>query len=444
MREIKEKALDRILIAGGTLIDGTGRTPIKDSAVLIDGFKIVSVGNETEVEAPSNTRVLDASGKTVMPGMIDLHMHIAGTPRDPTEPNYGTWACMEYTFMKTPLTMLLLYGVRNCRLLIEAGFTTVREMLGYSAHDNISLRKGVELKLFPGPRIFATGSVVQTGGHFDMFPWLRQYAQPEGWASTGPWECRRKVREHVGRGVDGIKTVTGHHNVYPYTTIPPPTPYDCVLFTQEELDAIVDEAHRFGKPVTAHGTNDEAVIHGCKAGLDSIDHGCHRKVMSDEAIEAMKKAGTIFVPTLCVGSDKAIEAREKMGLGRYGEESVKSREESLRKAYKAGVKIACGSDTYRTLLQHVGENAYELELMVRYGMSEMDAIVAATKTSAEALWWQNRIGTIEPGKLADVLIINGNPLNDIKILQDKDKIELVIKNGEIVVDRRDGFTKLLY
>lgn len=432
-------SLSKILIKGGTLVDGTGKAPLERGAVLVEGSRIVSVGREAEVAAPSNTQVLDASGKTVMPGLIDVHMHLAGAARDPTETNFGTFACLEISMVKTRLPMFLLYGVRNARLMIEAGFTTIRDMLGFSAHDNLSLRKAVELKLFPGPRVFTTGSLNQTGGHFDLYPWYRLYAQPPGWTVTGPWECRRKVRDYIGAGVDGIKTVSAHSEyggpVYRN-------------FTKEELAAIVDESHAFGKPVSAHTIGDDAILRSVEVGMDSIDHGVGDAIIGDEAIEAMKKARTIFVPTLSVYSDRAIEAITKKGRPKSALEGKKRKFEmcgaSLKKMYDAGVRIALGSDTYRGLSEYVGKNAYELELMVRYGMSEMDAIVAGTKTGAEALHWQGKVGTVEPGKLADILVIDGDPLKDIRVLQDKSKLELVIKEGEIVVDRRDGYKKLLH
>jgi imidazolonepropionase-like amidohydrolase len=435
------KKYESIIIKNGFLLDGTGSPPVEDGALLIKGNRIASVGPSSEAKAPSDAKVLDVEGKTIMPGLIDLHMHLASVLLDPTEVNFGTWAAQEYTWVKTPMTLLLLNAVNNARLTLEGGFTTIREMLGYTNHDNIALRKAVEIGLVPGPRIFTTGTVAQTGGHFDLahHRHLRLYAQPPDWAVTGPWECRRKVRDHVGRGHNGIKTVSGHQ-----------APIPCRNFTMEELTATVDESHAFGLPVTAHSTNDQSNLRAVEAGVDSVDHGGWNEVIGDESVEALKKSGTILIPTLSVTADKSIERCKRMGrfTTKAQEESrwktAKASELSLKKAYDAGVKIACGTDFYTTLAPYAGENAYELELMVRYGMSEMDAIVSGTKTAAEALWWQDRVGTLEVGKLADVLVVDGNPLKDIKILQDKSKLPLVIKDGRIAVDRRDGYPKLYY
>jgi imidazolonepropionase-like amidohydrolase len=435
-----------IIIKNAFLIDGTGSPPVEDGALLIEGNKIAAVGPSSEVKAPSTAKVLDVEGKTIMPGLIDLHLHLAGVIDDPAEANYGTWASLEFTWVKTPMTLLLLNAVRNAKTTLESGFTTIREMLGYTNHDNLALRKAVELGLVPGPRIFTTGSVNQKGGQFDLahHHHLRLYAQPPDWTATGPWECRRKVRDHVGSGHNGIKTIAGHHS----NAL---GPRKCRNFTMEELTAITDEAHAFGLPVTAHCSSDEADLRAVEAGIDSIDHGIGLgEVIDDKAVEAMRKSGTIFIPTLMVMSDITIEEVRRTGrlTNKIQEEnrlkSVRASEVSLKKAYDAGVKIACGTDIYTTLRKYVGKSAYELELMVRYGMSEMDAIKAATKTASEALWWQDRVGTLEVGKLADVLVVDGNPLKDIKILQDKSKLPLVIKDGKISVDRRDGYPKLYY
>ena len=160
-----KKESRKLLINNAFLLDGTGSPALENGALLIEGNRITSVGSSDEVKTPSDAKVLDVEGKTIMPGLIDLHIHLAGVVDDPTEPNYGTWACLEYTWAKTPMSLLLLNAARNARLMIESGFTTVKDMLGYTNYDNIALRKAVEIGLVPGPRIFTTGSVVQTGGH---------------------------------------------------------------------------------------------------------------------------------------------------------------------------------------------------------------------------------------------------------------------------------------
>lgn len=408
-----------IIVEGGFLIDGTGKSPIEGAVVVIEGSMIKSVGKEGEVQIPEGAEVVNAVGKTIMPGMIDAHVHLASVVG--VDPDAAT------AILRTPPHMLVLHAAKNAREMIEAGFTTVRDMGGLMIHSEIvSLRDAIELGLVPGPRIVAAGWVEMTAGHGDImnnwFPtWPRKPRDP--FCADGPWEIRKRIREFARERVDLIKTASSGD-----------PPYTSRSYTLEELRTLVDEAHALGMKVACHSESTDGNKHALKAGVDTIEHGVG---LDDEAIQMMIKMGTILVPTLSIYSrpSSALVCGHIWPPPEELSEIRSSAIENFRKAHQSGVKIAMGTDTYRIIRDHWGQNAYELGLMVDGGMSEMEAIVATTRTAAKALGLENKIGTIENGKLADIIIVDGNPLKNIKILQDKEKIQLVIKNGNIAVDR---------
>lgn len=414
-----------IAIRCGRLIDGTGRPPETDVTLLIEGDHIKEVLRGREPILPAQTQEVDASGDTVMPGLMDLHVHLCSV-LDPNEP-HGLLA-----LMGTPSPLLAFHAARNARLMLEAGFTTVRDVAGYFNWRNeevVSLRRAIELGLVPGPRVYAGGWVSQTAGHLDLgLPpsWFRDRNE----RPDGPWEVRKVTRELFRLGVDLIKTsatggsgYSGEANWWRNYTV-------------EELACIADEAHAVGKTVAVHSWTSQGTRNAVTAGCDTVEHGTG---LDEETAKIMADAGTFLIPTLMVRSERALTGRQAGGANqrslRSQRESAANPGGSLQVAYQAGVKIATGTDTYRALRDHWGESAYELELMVRYGMTAMDAIVASTYTAAQALKIEAHLGTLEPDKWADLLVVRGDPLSDIRLLQQKELIRLVFKAGQVVVDR---------
>jgi imidazolonepropionase-like amidohydrolase len=285
------------------------------------------------------------------------------------------------------------------------------------------------LNLVSGPRIVAGGWVSQTAGHRDMFP-TRDYPRDPEWMADSPWEVRRVVRRMVREGVDFIKTSTsggaGAHGEEIWWR----------NWTDEEIAALVDEAHAVGKKVASHSHSAESVKRAVRAGVDTIEHGIY---IDDEAIEMMVEHGAYLVPTLSARSERALASRRSGGspsdVMRKFETAQAHGMGGFRKAYEAGVKIAMGTDTGRGLRAYFGKNAYELGQMVQAGMSPMEAIVAATGTAATALGREDDIGTLGPGKLADLLVVDGDPLADVSILEDAERINLVMIGGRAVVAR---------
>ncbi|MBW2147531.1 MAG: amidohydrolase family protein [Deltaproteobacteria bacterium] len=413
-----------LCISHGTLIDGTASPPVGDAAVLIKGERIERVGTVHDIHAPEECTTINARGMTVMPGLIDVHVHL-NTPvvRDGRN--------LQLEILKTPPTLAAFYSFWNGMEAMRAGFTTLRDMGGYgtrNSEESVSLRRAIDMGLVPGPRILSAGAVLATAGHVDLgfvsraTPWVPS-AQD---CVDGVWEVRKRVRSLIREDVNLIKVFAsgwGGEVEEPWWR----------NFTQEELEAIVDEAHAHGLKVAAHAASPETVKLSLRAGVDTIEHLVD---IDDECLDLFSQKGAYLVPTLGLFSEKALERR-----GRHQPpEAVQAVRKGRKTAWKAfrrclqkGVRMANGSDTYRTLVH--GENADELVAMHRAGMSCMEVLVAATRNAAEACGLAKELGTIEPGKLADILVVEGDPLTDVGLLQDRSNIRKVIKGGEVVVER---------
>jgi len=404
------------VIKGGTLIDGTGAKPIENATIVIKDVVINAVCEE-EIKIPAEAQVIDATGKTVMPGLIDAHVHLIMSG----EPN--------------PLIMLqyspgfiAFKAAKNAQMTLESGITTVRD-LGDAWYFCLALKKAIEVGIMPGPRMMVSGKVIsQTGGHGDFY-------LPSGisleWGSRiadGVDDVRKAAREQLREGVDVVKICTSGGVLSPSDVA------GARQFTVEEIRAAVDEAQAVGKRVAAHAHGTQGIKNAILAGVNTIEHGT---LLDDEAIKMMAERGIFLVPTLSSGYN-IMKYGGKAGIPEYAikkeEELVKLAKRGLREAAEAGVKIAMGTDSGTPFNTH-GANALELQLMVEAGFTEMEAIVASTKTAAEALGLEKLVGTIEKGKLADIILVEGNPLKEIKVLQDKRNIAMVVKNGEIVVRR---------
>lgn len=421
-----------LVLKNGKLIDGRGEV-VKGAVVVIEGNTITAAGSAQEVSIPQRDNdVVDVGGMTVMPGMMDLHDHLwgdasefsDGTPHD----RFGE----EVTHIEDHDSYLAVFMAENAKKALAAGFTTIRDT-GSPRDLTVHIARAEKDGLFVGPRIQYAATIDIT-----FPPGKKQVHGVVGGNITGPIEAIKAVREKIGNGADWIHLVAtgagaGQHGP------------EVLLLTLEEMHAATKEAHRLGRRVTAHACGAEGMKNAVLAGVDCIEHGTHI-AQDDELIKMMVDRQVGWVPTLVVSIAKkeaadAAEARgEESGLPEYWLkrelESIDLWRRGFEKAIKAGVLTGIGTDTGAPYLLH-GKNAKELEIYVRYGMSEIEAIEAATRVNAEILGMDDWLGTVETGKEADIIVVNEDPLRDIKALQDYENIALVIKGGEVVVDRMD-------
>ncbi len=405
-------------IKAGLLIDGKGGKPTGNAVVLVDDRKIIEVGSASKVTIPHNAEILDCADKTVMPGMIDCHDHVSLTTVSIEKLLYVTKT------VKTFETAAIL------KRTLHSGFTTVRDA---GTLNDVGFRQAVEMGLIEGPRLVLAGAIAQTGGHFDFHYPSGIELERGGSFSTyleiadGVPAVRAAVRRVLREGFDFIKVCSSGGFVSPSDSP------EYTEWTLDELKVMVYEASARGKAVMAHACGTQGIKNAILAGVWSVEHG---DILDDEAIRMFLDTGTFLVTSL-FATDEMIHRGREIGLDdvmmakvqKYGEESVVK---SFRKAAAAGVRIAMGSDAIDDKMH--GRNARELELMARYGFTSMQAIVAATKTAAEACRVSDRVGTLEAGKLADLLVVDGNPLDDITILQDQTRLKLVMKEGKTYVN----------
>lgn len=408
------------LIYNGTLIDGTGGEPLLNAAILIKDNEIVAVGKEESISIPDEEiKKIDAGGMFILPGFIDTHVHIMANRFKPEDVIYD------------PLSLYFYKGAANCRKTIEAGVTTVRD----AGLADMGVKMAVEQGLISGPRIqISVMPLSTTGGHFDF--WLNSGFDvkvsypglPES-ICDGPEEVRKRVREIMRSGAEFIKVmVTG--GVMSANDAP-----EHAQFTVEELKVMVEEGkYHGGIKVMAHGHGLEGIKNALKAGIHTIEHG---SFLDDEAVQMMIDQKTYLVPTLVVmkHNKKFAESGDIPEWGReQAIEIVDIHEKSMKKAYKAGVRIAMGTDC--GVVPH-GINLEELGFLCDIGMNAEEAIMAGTKIAAECIGWEDKIGTIEEGKLADIVISKKDPIAHIKSLGNPDNIILVMKDGKIAKDLRN-------
>jgi imidazolonepropionase-like amidohydrolase len=409
-----------MVILGARLIDGSGRDPIDEAALLIEDGRIVAAGPQAKVEIPKNALVIEAQGMTVLPGLIDCHVHLA----------IKAGNSLTDRVMSLP-SLNLLYAVPNSRATLEAGITTVRDAGGTPA----GVKHAVERGLFPGPRMLVAVTILsQTGGHADgympcgMDLRLGNFPDVPHSVVDGVDAMHKKVREVLRAGADWIKLCTSGGVMS--TADDPSSPQ----FTVAEIEAAVYEAAMHHKRCMAHAQATQGIKNALKAGVATIEHGIW---LDDEAIEMMKRQGAYLVPTLVAPRDVLAFADANPGalpevVVQKARAVVEDHSASIRKAIEAGVKIAMGTDS--GVGPH-GRNARELGLMVEHGMTPMQSILASTSEAARMLHLEKDLGTLETGKLADVLIIDGDPLEQITVVEDQGKVALVMKAGQIVKSR---------
>ena len=408
-----------LLLRNVRIIDGNGGAPLDDHSVLVRDGRIAKISPDAALPTPPDATEIHLSGKTLLPGFIDCHVHIMGNPDPRLSPRMSNIPIRDATYLKG---RALLQAVTAARKTLLAGFTTIRD-LG-APNDVFVLRDSLAAGEHPGPRLLSAGKgITHTGGHGT------EYSNDMAHVADGTDEVLKAIRYQAVAGADAIKIIGGTR-----PALSPPF-RGRSGYTTEELIPGIEEAHRAGIKVAAHAHSHTEGIKNCiRAGVDSIEHGFP---LDAAAADMMTERGTFLCPTLSVNpaAQQAIEE----GLWTYpgSEEQMKRMEayarETIALAKSAGVKIALGTDAAMPLVFH-GDNAHEFELMVEYGLTAMEAIVAGTRNAADNIGLLDEIGTIEAGKAADLVVVNGNPLADISILRDARCIEMVMKSGMAVKD----------
>jgi imidazolonepropionase-like amidohydrolase len=398
----------RTLVRAGKVLDVKTGKIATDQVIVIEGDKIVSVGPASSVKGTSSDRTIDLPNATVLPGLIDAHTHLTSNPQ------FG------YDSLAISVPREALIGARNARVTLEAGITTVRNV-GASGYADVALRDAINAGDVPGPRMLVSGPPLSiTGGHCDNDLLPYEYHATADGVADGVEQVQHKVREIIKYGADLIK-VCATGGVLSKGDDPNASQY-----TLEEMKAIVADAHRLGRKVAAHAHGAQGVIWASEAGVDSVEHG---HMMNDAAIATLKKNGTYLVPTLYL-LDWHREHAEEAHLPDYAKRKMdlvaQTAKANAKKAFELGVKIGMGTDA--AVYPH-GLNAHEIAVYVSLGMSPLQAIQTATINDADLLGWSDKVGAIEPGKWADIIAVDGDPLQDVTTLQ---RVKFVMKGGEVV------------
>lgn len=400
----------KIAVVGATLIDGSGRTPLEDSAVFVKGQRIEAVGPRDSVKVPPDAEIIDAEGRWMLPGLIDLHVHLYSSGFVPV-PTKGS-----------EMAYAGLVAANNLRSALQTGITTLRGVSDKD-HLDLALRDAVDRRLLLGPRLFVAGiGICMTGGHGSDEPGATHEVD-------GPWAVRKAVREEVKAGVDLIKLLSSHRT-------------DDPEFNLEEIEAGVDEGHRLGKKVAIHAANYAGVRMASSAGVDTIEHG---SFVDEESACLMAEKNIILVPTLWVKNHipdrvrKQKETESKTGIWNLSGKDLEVTETwfnrcvgqlptTMRLVKSMGVRVGTGTDNV------FGDQPFavlpeEIEWLTRYGFSNMEAIESATRVGAEAIGVEKELGTVEPGKYADLIMVDEDPVRNIASLG---KVSWVMKGGEVI------------
>jgi len=405
-------AQETILVRCARLIDGSGAQPLQPAMILISGDRIRAVGQR--LEAPAGARVIDLGRATVLPGLIDLHTHLTGE----------TGIHWEDELVKTTPGHAAIYGVKNALDTLRAGFTTCRNMGPTWPFTDVDLRDAINAGAVPGPRLQVAGNYVSaTGGagdarQFSIYvdvPVVRNLAD-------SPDEIRKAVRTNFKHGADFVKILAA--GAVLSKGIAP----GAQQYSEEELRAAVEEANRWGRPVAAHAHGTAGIVAALKAGVRTVDHGT---MLNGEAIEILKGRKAWYAPTLLVGK-LIVEQGKALGVPPAEIERQKQlgalAGASFAMALKAGLEIPFATDA--GVFAH-GLNAREFAVRAQFGEKPMQAIVSATRISARVMGWEDRVGSLEPGKLADLIAVAGDPLADITELE---RVRFVMKGGVVYRD----------
>jgi len=398
--------IKRTIIRAGHLLDVKTGQMLTDQAIVIEDGKIVRVGGQFKAVGPDETYI-DLSNATVVPGMIDAHTHITGDPY-----HHG------YNGLATSTAREALYGAQYAKVTLEAGFTTIRNV-GAAGYADIDLRDAINSGGVVGPRIYASGPALSiTGGHCDdnLLPYA--WHQTADGVADGVDAVRHKVREIIKYGADVIK-VCATGGVLSRGDDPKAS-----QFSLEEMKMIVSEAHRLGRKVAAHAHGGPGIIWASEAGVDSIEHGSY---IDDEGIATLKKNGTYLVPTLYLGY--WLMENEATALPEFARAKAHAvlpeARKNLAHAFASGVKVAFGTDA--AVYPH-GLNAREFNVYVTLGMSPMDAMRTSWVNAANLMGLGDNIGSIEAGKWADIIAVDGDPTKDVRALE---TVKFVMKGGTV-------------
>ncbi len=405
--------MNAMILKNARIVDCTGADPIERGAVVIEGERIKEVLAGEPKGLPAGARVIDCRGRTLLPGLIDAHVHVG---------------CVEPTFtdqQRTNFTStLVIKTVAIIKDSLDQGYTSLRDAGGADPGFRAAVAEG----LIPGPRLFVCGRILsQTGGHADGRLPTEAFCPEEHMAGTmsgvydGVDAVRLASREQIRQGVDHLKIMAGGGAMSPADEI------DTAQYSLDEIKAIVFEAENAGKYVAAHCYSDRSIKNCVVSGVRTIEHG---NLMTEDAAKAIKEAGAYLVPTM-VTYEKISQMGPELGIP---ENNIRKINQALEKAHgalalahKMGLKIGSGSDLLGPMQVH---KARELELQAQV-MGPLGALMATTKTNAEIIRQEDNLGTIEAGKLADLIVVDGDPLKDIALLQDRDKLSLIMKGGEI-------------
>lgn len=410
---IPTSAQDEVkVIRAGQLLDVTNGRMLSDQLIVVRNNVIEAVGDANRINIPSGAIEIDLSNSTILPGLIDAHVHLT------SDASVNGYDSLSRSSIRNAL-----YGTYSAGLTLRSGFTTVRNV-GAVAYGDVALRDSIVDGEVAGPRMIVAGqSLGITGGHCDNNLLPAEYDFNAGGVADGPWALRQKVRENNKYSADLIKfCATGG-------VMSKGTSLGAQQFTQEEMNAIVDEAHTLGMKVAAHAHGTNGIQAAIRAGVDSVEHA---SILDDETIRLALEYGTALVMDIYV-SDYILETGAEVGM--LEESLAKEREvgqvqrESFQRAHAAGVNIVFGSDA--GVYPH-GLNGRQFSKMVEFGMSPMQAIQAATLKAAALLGLENQVGTLNEGAYADLIAVQGNPLENVSLLEN---IGFVMKDGEVFLNQ---------
>lgn len=412
MRSSVRQTPSEIILTHCQLIDGLSDEPLRDAFVEIRDGRIVATGPMAAASKVKGLHEIDCQGRTVMPGLIDCHVHLV----------YAGSKNMEEA-IRWPVETAVIHGVMHARAVLNSGYTAVREV-GTIGNTSVALRDAVRLRKIYGPKIVASGrGIGTTGSGNDLLP--------AHWESTGGRlvvdgidAIRKAVRRQTREGVDNIKFIASGVEVHPtcYTWM--------TTISEDELRAGIEEAHRWGRSVAVHAQSYDSVKYALRWGADTIEHGTR---LDEECIDLFKKSKSYLVPTLCT-LYSVLQLGEKLGLAQKQRDEMSINEplwtKSIKDAYDAGVQIASGGDLGNRYPH--GDNALELQYLTQLGMNNMDVLRSATSIAARAIRRADRFGAVSQGLEADVIVVDGDPLVDIRVLQDLDRMNMVFQDGELV------------
>lgn len=402
---------ETVVITADRMVDVLAGKVIEQPVIIATDGRIVSVGRQGSVTFPEKAKRIDLAGKTILPGLIDMHVHLEANPK------YGGYTNLQFTDM-----FWTVQGVGNARAMLDAGFTTVRN-LGTFDYADVAYKQAIEEGLMIGPRIVpAAYAIGATGSHCDSTYLPPSYKSKSPGVGDGPQEVRQRVREQRKYGAEVIK-ICATGGVFSRNTEPGQQ-----QMAEEELRAIADEAHLWGLKVAAHAHGAAGIKAAIRSGIDTIEHA---SLIDDEGIKLARERGAWLSMDIFNTEYTQAEGKNNGVLEdnlRKDREVAQIQRDNFRKAHAAGVKMVFGSDA--GVMPH-GTAGGQFRYMVEYGMTPMEAIQAATRNAAQALGREKDVGAIAVGRYADIIAVDGDPLADVRQLE---QVAIVIKGGEVVKD----------